>query len=389
VVVIVKENRTLDHLFGRFPGVNGATVGSCHGRPVPLIAPPDVLPTDLPHTFDAARKDLDGGAMDGFCWTDPRVSRYAYSQMRPWQAPNYWAWAKRYTLGDEFFTAERGPSFPNHLYLIAGQSGGAVEGPGNARGVLPDLEKAWGCDVADETVRVVRADGGFGRRPACFDFPTEADRLTQAGLGWSFYAATNAQNGHIWSAFDAIRHIRNSSDWVRHVLPVDSFVHDAAAGALPTLTWVTPPFDVSDHPYPGASFCQGENWTTLLVDAIMRGPQWGSTAIFVTWDDFGGFYDHVRPTDVDRLGLGFRVPLLVISPFAKAAIVDHHAGEFSSILRFVEDEWGLAPLTARDRNASDLSYDFDFTRAPLPPDPLALRTDCPGGKALPDDVPAG
>jgi phospholipase C len=92
---------------------------------------------------------------------------------------------------------------------------------------------------------------------------------------------------------------------------------------------------------------------------------------------------------VDRLGLGFRVPLLVISPFAKAAIVDHHAGEFSSILRFVEDEWGLAPLTARDRNASDLSYDFDFTRAPLPPDPLALRTDCPGGKALPDDVPAG
>ena len=103
---------------------------------------------------------------------------------------------------------------------------------------------------------------------------------------------------------------------------------------------------------------------------------WGSTAIFLTWDDYGGFYDHVPPPQVDGFGLGIRVPLLVISPYAKSGVIDHQVGEFSSVLRFIETNWGLSLLTDRDRDATDLSYDFDFTMRPHPPDPLPLRTDC-------------
>jgi phospholipase C len=387
-VIIMKENRTTDHLFGRFPGVDGARFGVCHGRRIALVRPPDVIPRDLPHSFGSAKADFDRGAMDGFCRSDPTITRWSYSQIRPGQAPNYWRWARRFTLGDHFFTSERGPSFPNHLYMIAAQSGGAYGLPSGSDGVLPTLDDAWGCDVPSETIKVFRADGSLRRVPPCFDFRTAADLLNRAGLGWSYYAATNAQNGHIWSAFDAVRRVRYSTDWVRHVLPVDSFVGDAEAGRLPAVTWVTPPFDASDHPWPGVSLCKGENWTTQVLDAVMRGPEWGSTAVFVTWDDFGGFYDHVRPRDVDRLGLGFRVPLLVVSPFARSGRVDHHEGEFSSFLRFIEDNWGLPQLTRRDRAASNLVYDFDFGRAPLAPDPLPLRKRCPGG-APAHDVPKG
>src|SRR4029079_11305930 len=129
-----------------------------------------------------------------------------------------------FTLADNFFASERGPSFPNHLYLIAAQSGGAIDGPGGERGAIRDLEKAWGCDVPGERVSVLDSEGQRVRVPPCFDFMTEADLLSKAGLGWSYYAATNRQDGHIWSAFDAVHHIRYSTDWVRHVLPVDDFI---------------------------------------------------------------------------------------------------------------------------------------------------------------------
>ena len=193
----------------------------------------------------------------------------------------------------------------------------------------------------------------------------------------------------MWSAYDAVRHIREDpQQWVHHIRPVTASCTTPRPGALPPVTWVTPHFNVSEHPLPPTNACQGENWTTLLVDAIMRGPQWGSTAVFITYDEWGGFYDHVPPREVDRFGFGFRVPLLVISPYAKPGNVDHHEGEFSSILRFIEDNWGLSQLTERDRSATAMSYDFDFAQRPIPPDPLPLRTDCVGGK-LPRDVPKG
>jgi phospholipase C len=140
------------------------------------------------------------------------------------------------------------------------------------------------------------------------------------------------------------------------------------------MTWVTPKFEVSEHPE--YSFCEGENWTTEVINAIMRSPMWKDTAIFLVWDDYGGFYDHVPPPQVDGFGFGIRVPLLVISPYAREGYVDHTLGEFSSVLRFVEDNWGLTQLTHRDRDAFNLSGAFDFTQEPRRGVPLPLRT-CP------------
>jgi phospholipase C len=165
---------------------------------------------------------------------------------------------------------------------------------------------------------------------------------------------------------------------------VDGLIRDISDNRLPPVTWVTPRFELSDHPE--YSFCWGQNWSTRVIDAIMGSPMWKDTAIFVTWDDYGGFYDHVPPPQVDDFGFGIRVPLLLISPYARSGYVDHTLGEFSSVLRFIEDNWGLSPLTARDRDAQNLSEAFDFTQEPLPPDPMPTRTDCPGFK-FPDNQP--
>jgi phospholipase C len=187
------------------------------------------------------------------------------------------------------------------------------------------------------------------------------------------------QNGYLWSAYDAVKHIREDPRlWQAHIFPVDNITQDINDGLLPPVTWVTPRFELSEHPE--YSFCHGQNWTVRVVNAIMRSPMWKDTAIFITWDDYGGFYDHVPPPQVDRFGFGIRVPLLVISPYAKRGFVDHTRGEFSSVLRFIEDNWGLSQLTHRDREADNLSEAFNFTRDPRPPDPQPQRTDCPGPK---------
>ncbi len=213
--------------------------------------------------------------------------------------------------------------------------------------------------------------------PPCFDFTTEGDLLNRARIPWAYYAATPKQRGYMWSAYSSIRRYREDrSRWMRHVYPVDQVIRDIRQGRLPPVTWITPRFELSEHP--DFNFCYGENWSTKVIDAIMNSPMWKDTAIFLTWDDYGGFYDHVPPPQIDGFGLGFRVPLLVISPFAKRGFVDHTLCEFSSVLRFVEDNLGLSPLTRRDRRAHDLSEAFDFHQSPRPPDPLPLRTDCRG-----------
>ena len=209
--------------------------------------------------------------------------------------------------------------------------------------------------------------------------------MRKAGIPWAYYAAAENQLGYIWSAYSAIDRYRNDpAMWSRYMRPVDDLVRDAKKDRLPPVTWVTPRFALSEHP--DYNFCYGENWTTQVVDAVMHSPSWKDTAIFITWDEYGGFYDHVPPREVDRMGFGIRVPLLVISPYAKAGYMDHTEGEFSSVLRFIEDNWGLGRLTERDRQASNLSESFDFSQSPRAPDPLPLSTDCSGPKWAPTSV---
>ena len=382
VVFLIKENRTFDNLFGRFPGANGATTGMDEGVRRPLTQAPDMLAHDIEHCAECALEAYDGGRMDGFArdgWSD----QYAYTQLRKDQIPNYWRWAEDFVLGDNFFASAMGPSFPNHLFTIAAQSAGTRENPTQPIGALrahyqaTGYTKSWGCDsIPSSFIEVAGPQGDVRKVPPCFDVRTEGDLLDASGVPWASYSATDRQNGYLWAAYDAISRYRlNAELWQRHTYPVDDLVSDIHDGRLPPVTWVTPRFEVSEHPE--YSFCQGENWTTSVVDAIMRSPMWRSTAIFITWDDYGGFYDHVAPPRVDALGLGFRVPLLVLSPYARRGLVDHHQAEFSSVLRFIEENWGLGgPLTARDRAANDLSYDFNFEQAPRPPDPRPLRSDC-------------
>ena len=392
VVFVMKENRTFDMLFGRFPGANGVTVGDDQGRQRPLTRGLERLPEDINHCYPCALQAWDHGKMDGFATISDAAERYAYTQYRRDQIPNLWRWASDFVLGDNFFASAQGPSFPNHLYSIAATSGGTHENPMQDNRALmvrhrsTGLYKAWGCDsIQGAYVRVVDSEGVTEKVPPCFDFQTEGDLLSNAGIPWAYYSATQYQNGYLWSAYDAIRHVRaNEAAWQKHIFPVDGFVRDAREGRLPPVTWVTPRFPLSDHPE--YSMCWGENWTTQIVNAVMRSPEWRNTAIFITWDDYGGFYDHVPPPQVDNFGFGIRVPLLIISPYAKDGYVTHELGEFSSILRFIEDNWGLTQLTHRDRDATPLLSAFDFNQAPRPPDPLPLRTDCTVGKfAVPPD----
>jgi len=224
-VFLVKENHTFDNLFGRFPGADGATTGrTSQGRTVPLSLAPDYYRRDIPHKWASAEAAYDGGRMDGFdrLKNGPEES---YTQYRSWQIPNYWRWARDFVLGDHFFSSEHGPSFPNHLYTIAAQSGGVRDNPPG--------RSAWGCDSPPgATVAVFDQEGKIERIPPCLDMLTLGDELTSARHSWRMYAPTETEEGYWFSVYDAIRHIRESPAWGRHVVPTKRFVADARGGGL-------------------------------------------------------------------------------------------------------------------------------------------------------------
>ncbi len=299
--------------------------------------------------------------------------------------PNYWAYAQHFTLDDQFFSSVMGPSFPNHLSLIT-TANTAAENPS------PSSEYV-GCDNP-KGIRVdtVDSNGEHNLVYPCFNYRTLADSLDARGLSWKYYGrpyGVGAPSNYLWSAFEAIRHIRYGPDWKRDVVSDSRFTRDARAGKLPAVSWLVPPPTDSDHP--PNSVCAGENWTVQQINAIMQNPkEWAHTAIIVTWDDFGGFYDHVAPPHGPnpQLGYGFRVPAIVISPYSRSGKVDHTQYDFTSIQTFVEGVFGLPALSSRDANANGLSGSFDFTQKPLKPLLLSTRN-CPnGGNPAPKQLPS-
>jgi len=204
----------------------------------------------------------------------------------------------------------------------------------------------------------------------CYNYETLADELDAKALSWKYYAPmvttppTPPVPGGIWSVFDAISHIRYGPDWTADVIsPETTFLTDAPNG-LPDVTWIVPSYANSDHAASGSA--TGPEWVTSVVNAIGTGPDWNSTAVFVLWDDWGGWFDHVPPPQIDSMGLGYRVPLMVISPYAKHGYVSHVQHEFGSILKFTEETFGLAPLSASDVRADDFSDCFDYGQGPQP-----------------------
>jgi hypothetical protein len=329
--------------------------------------------------WDDAVTAIDSGKMDKFDLINMGNVGGDYESMSQYiesDIPNYFAYARAYTLSDQMFSSLQGPSFPNHLYTIAATSGGVISNP-----VGNEQFTAWGCDSpSDATVQVLDNQGRKSPTFPCFEFQTIGDTLSSAGIDWKSYSPSQNTSGYVWSAYDAIGHIRNTSQWTQHVVPQTQFVTDALNGNLPAVSWVTPDFAASEHP--PASACGGENWTVQQINSVMQGADWDSTVIFVAWDDFGGFYDHYPPPSADQYGFGPRVPLLVISPFAKPGYISHTQFEFSSILAFIEERFGLPTLAARDAAANDMDDIFDYLHPPTPPLELATRTCPPSGPVV-------
>jgi phospholipase C len=369
VIYLMLENRSFNVMFGKFPGVRGTTTGVENGVEKPLIRCPDWLPGDLPHDRAAALNCLAGGKMDGF-GTGDYGSVYAYAVFDEDQIPNYWTWARAYALSENFFASANGPSYPNHFFFIAGTSGGTIDNAENIGTItLEDGTKfkSWGCDAEgnDVFVFVRDDDGNTTKHDTCFQFPTVGEQLTQHGIDWAFYSATPKQVGYFWNAYNGIANVFHTDLWQEHVRPIDRIVDDIEAGTLPAVTWATPQFQLSDHP----PFSTGHthNWVSTIVNAVMKSDLWEHTAIFLTWDEWGGFYDPIEPPHLDPVGLGFRVPLLTISPYVRPGVIDTEQGEFSTPLRFISDNWGLPYLSDRIARTHGMDHVFDFRGGPRAP----------------------
>jgi phospholipase C len=371
VVIIIQENRSFDNLFNGFPGANTAQSGiTSTGATVQLKPAGLESSIDLDHSHLAWYRTYAGGKLYfDIVSGSGGTSLTPYSYVPASETAPYFALAKRYTLADDMFQSNTGPSFVAHQYLTAGSSqlnSGIYAGDFVDENPVQLIGK-WGCDLPKTaTVDLLGPNGTDLPGPfPCFDYPTLADELDAKNLSWKYYSAGLTTFGGIFSAFDAIYHIRYGPDWTNDVIsPETQILSDVPAKGLPDVTWVTPSFADSDHP--GSMSTTGPQWVTNVVNAIGASPDWKSTAIFVLWDDWGGWFDHVAPPQIDSMGLGFRVPLIVISPYAKHGYVSHVQHEFGSILKFTEETFGLAPLAASDTRADDLSDCFDFGAGPQP-----------------------
>jgi phospholipase C len=354
VVVIMQENRSFDNLFNGFPGADTVQVGMNGDTQVPLTVIPLGNGPDVDHSHTGWWQQWDNGKMDGF---DNNGTMLPYSYISPTETVPYWTLAQSFTLGDRMFQSNTGPSFVAHQYMIAGQSGNASENPNGG---------VWGCDApSTETVAIIGPNGTDlpGVYP-CFDYQTMADLLDAKGVSWRYYApGPTTDSFFVISAFQAIRHIRFGPDWQNDVIsPETTVLTDIAAGKLAQVTWVVPSLNNSDHP--GAP-PYGPDWVASIVNAIGQSPFWNNTTIFISWDDWGGFYDHVPPPQVDAMGLGFRVPVIVVSPYAKRGYISHVTHESGGFLRYMEEVFDLPSLNTRDAISDDFRDCFDYTQDPI------------------------
>jgi len=361
IVIIMQENRSFDNLFNGYPGADTAQSGMSGNTLVPLAPVSLGDSRDLSHSHMRWEEDYDHGNMDGFAQSG---SNLAYSYVPEKDVEQYWTLAKRYVIGDRMFQSNTGPSFVAHQYMIAGQSGNVAENPTGS---------VWGCDAAPGTTAALMGPNGTelpGVYP-CFDYQTTADLLDEKGVTWRYYAPGDGDNFFILSAYQAVRHIRFGKDWDENVIsPSRRVLVDIKAGELAQVTWIVPDFSHSDHPGSGS---EGPDWVASIVNAIGTSQYWNSTAIFISWDDWGGWYDHVVPPKVDEMGTGFRVPLLIVSPYPKSGYITHHFHEASGFIAFIEHNFDLGTLGARDAGTDAFGDCFDYTQTPSAFTPIPTK----------------
>jgi phospholipase C len=372
VVYVVQENRSFDDLFAGYPHANTVSQGMNSDGQTIALQPISLKTIYIIDHSAYAMFDACNGAgslpgtdcrMDGFnneaSYGGPQNPQYGYVPHR--ESKPYFDIAHEWVVGDNMFQSQLDESFVAHQYVIAAQAQSSVDLPGDY----------WGCKGGPpDTVSTVTQDRNPDGPPqqACFDYQTLGDELDRAHLSWRFYAVRYGSdaggNGGTWSAYQAVKHIFYGPDWKKDVIsPNWKFITDVRRGKLANFTWITPECAESDHLECGGGF--GPSWVAAIVDTVGKSKFWDSTAIFVQWDDWGGWYDHVAPPYQDYDGLGFRVPLLVISPYAKKDYVSHVQYETASVLRFAEDLYGLGRLSTADTRAASPAKDcFDFSQAP-------------------------
>jgi phospholipase C len=374
IVIIVQENRTVDNLFNGFPGADTVTSGKdSHGKTIELKSSPLEVPYDPRHEHADFLTDYNGGSMNGFDeevinpnpgYTAPPDA--AYGIVPRSETGPYFHLAEQFAFADEMFQTNQGPSFPAHQYLISGSS---VPQTGSSESVAENIVgygqsvNNGGCDAAPgSTVLLIDHQGNEGNPIfPCLERQTLVDLLDGGHVGWRYYTPNRF---YIWSGIDAIHHLRYGSDWANVSVPETNILKDISNGTLPAVSWVVPTGENSDHA--GSQSNTGPSWVASVVNAIGTSNYWDSSAIFVIWDDWGGWYDHAAPKIVNSYELGLRVPLIVVSPYAKTAYVSHVPHEFGSLLRFVEERYGLQSLGYSDARSDDLSDCFNFGQSPVP-----------------------
>jgi phospholipase C len=427
VVVIMQENRSFDSYFGTFPGADG--IPMLRGQPAVCVPAPalgrcvrpyhDTADRNHggPHGLASARGDIDGGRMDGFlrqaeqgsqCLGDGPacspcrargtacIDAVGYHDAR--EIPNYWAYAKNFVLQDQLFASSSSWSLPAHLFMVSEWSAMCIDGA-----------DPFTCRNAPQSPQQPpRASGPTAPLYAWTDLTY---LLHRAGVSWGYYVATGGQpdcandaavcpavaqsptTPGIWNPLPWFADVRQDAQ-LSNIRSVGAFLGQAQRGDLPAVSWVVPSQRVSEHPT--APVSAGQAYVTSLINAVMRGPDWDSTAIFLSWDDWGGFYDHVVPPAVDRNGYGLRVPGLVISPYARRGFVDHQVLSHDAYVKFIEDDFlggqRLDPATDRrpdprpsvrenDPLLGDLTADFNFNQPPRAP-LLLPRQPTAAGRAI-------
>jgi phospholipase C len=411
VVVVMQENRSFDHYFGTYPGANGIPAGVCEPDPLNggCIAPfhdPNVVNTGGPHGDASALADIDEGKMDGFIGqaeqgqhcssTEPACSPckttsageacldvMGYHDAR--EIPNYWTYAENYVLQDNMFASTRSWSLPEHFFMVSGWSAACPDGnpdpmeckntiaPPNSPETHPAVTYSW-TDITYLLHKHGVSWGYYvfkGTEPDC-----ESDEAVKCAP-----VAQGSKTPGIWNPLPNFTDVKEDGQLanVQTLANFYSAVHQQPSCGLPNVSWVTPNGVVSEHPTD--SIVNGQAYVTTLVNTVMRSPCWNSTAIFLSWDDWGGFYDHVVPPEVDENGYGPRIPGLVISPYARAGYIDHQQLSHDAYLKFIEDDF----LSSQRLNKQDgrpdprpdvreeapglgnLEADFNFNQAPRPP----------------------
>ncbi|HEY2474304.1 MAG TPA: alkaline phosphatase family protein [Candidatus Cybelea sp.] len=377
VIVVIQENRSFNDLFATFPSADGTTHGVMEtpsgDQNITLTKMRLASKCDFNHEYEAYVADYDGGKMDGFS-LEPSSGSCGNKSLAPYQYVDpkdvepYWSLAEQYVLGDHLFQTQGSGSFTAHQDLVAGAT---TIDPAKTRSLVDfPRQKPWGCDAPPQTrtsllvavgskLEYERNKGPF----PCLTYATIRDLLDARGVSWKYYSEPIiGGTGATWNPFEAIKAVRYSAEWESKITTSDKQIfNDISAGQLPQVSWVIPDSQNSDHPSQHSD--TGPSWVASVVNAIGESRYWNSSAIVILWDDWGGFYDAVPPPFLDQWGgLGFRVPLIVVSPYARSGYVSHTRYEFGSILRFIEGTFNLGTLGTTDERAASIGDCFNFQK---------------------------